>query len=93
MFCKFEVQQVCQFFVRKFPLLFLFNLKFYSMYAFRDVTYFPSSGSIIAVSGYSSNNFNVVIWDTLAPAPTSRASILCHEGFAQIFLLLNSNVC
>ena len=55
------------------------------MYAFRDVTYFPSSGSIIAVSGYSSNNFNVVIWDTLAPATTSRASILCHEGSALIF--------
>jgi len=50
------------------------------MFDFRDVTYVSSSGSIIAVAGYSSNNINVVIWDTLAPPSTSRASILCHEG-------------
>lgn len=48
-----------------------------------DVTYVSSSGSIIAVAGYSSNNVNVVIWDTLAPPSTSRASILCHEGGAR----------
>ncbi|KAJ1378686.1 WD40/YVTN repeat-like-containing domain superfamily [Sesbania bispinosa] len=48
-----------------------------------DVTYFSSSGSIIAVAGYSSNGVNVVIWDTLAPPTTSRASILCHEGGAR----------
>ncbi|XP_057454842.1 uncharacterized protein LOC130746287 isoform X2 [Lotus japonicus] len=48
-----------------------------------DVTYFSSSGSIVAVAGYSSNNVNVVIWDTLAPPATSRASILCHEGGAR----------
>ncbi|XP_028767605.1 uncharacterized protein LOC114725277 isoform X2 [Neltuma alba] len=57
-----------------------------------DVTYFPSSGSIIAVSGYSSNNFNVVIWDTLAPATTSRASILCHEGGARSLSVLDNDV-
>lgn len=32
------------------------------------------------MAGYSSNGVNVVIWDTLAPPSTSRASILCHEG-------------
>ncbi|KAJ7951327.1 Transducin family protein/WD-40 repeat protein [Quillaja saponaria] len=48
-----------------------------------DVTYFSSSGSIIAVAGNSSNGVNVVIWDTLAPATTSRASIICHEGGAR----------
>ncbi|KAK4268897.1 hypothetical protein QN277_022124 [Acacia crassicarpa] len=57
-----------------------------------DVTYFPSSGSIIAASGYSSNNFNVVIWDTLAPATTSRASILCHEGGARSLSVLDNDV-
>ncbi|KAI5422049.1 uncharacterized protein LOC127076092 isoform X1 [Lathyrus oleraceus] len=48
-----------------------------------DVTYISSSGSIIAVAGYSSTAVNVVIWDTLAPPSTSRASILCHEGGAR----------
>lgn len=46
----------------------------------RDVAYI-SSGSIIAAAGNSSNGVNVVIWDTLAPPSTSRASIICHEGF------------
>ncbi|GMP43862.1 hypothetical protein CsSME_00013057 [Camellia sinensis var. sinensis] len=45
-----------------------------------DVTYVTASGSIIAAAGYSSNGVNVVIWDTLAPPTTSRASIMCHEG-------------
>lgn len=62
------------------------------MFDFRDVTYFSSSGSIIAVAGYSPNNINVVIWDTLAPPTTSRASILCHEGFTLIFVLPNFDV-
>ncbi|KAI3818496.1 hypothetical protein L1987_12305 [Smallanthus sonchifolius] len=48
-----------------------------------DVTYVTSSGSIVAAVGYSSNNVNVVIWDTLAPPITSRASIMCHEGGAR----------
>lgn len=47
----------------------------------RDVTFISSSGSIIAAAGNSSNGVNVVIWDTLAPPSTSRASIICHEGF------------
>ncbi|XP_054779519.1 uncharacterized protein LOC129287401 isoform X2 [Prosopis cineraria] len=57
-----------------------------------DVTYFPSSGSIMAVAGYSSNNFNVVIWDTLAPATTSRASILCHEGGARSLSVIDNDL-
>ncbi|XP_024963286.1 uncharacterized protein LOC112503489 isoform X1 [Cynara cardunculus var. scolymus] len=48
-----------------------------------DVTYVSSSGSIVAAVGYSSSNVNVVIWDTLAPPATSRASIMCHEGGAR----------
>lgn len=55
-----------------------FNCKFICS----DVAYVTSSGSIIAVAGYSSNSVNVVIWDTLAPPTTSRASILCHEGLS-----------
>lgn len=39
-----------------------------------------TSGSIIAAAGYSSNGVNVVIWDTLAPSSSSRASVMCHEG-------------
>ncbi|XP_014492513.1 uncharacterized protein LOC106754956 isoform X1 [Vigna radiata var. radiata] len=57
-----------------------------------DVTYFSSSGSIIAVAGYSSNGVNVVIWDTLAPPTTSRASILCHEGGAQTVSVSDNHV-
>ncbi|XP_042756917.1 uncharacterized protein LOC111876767 isoform X1 [Lactuca sativa] len=48
-----------------------------------DVMYVTASGSIVAAAGYSSNNVNVVIWDTLAPPTTSRASIMCHEGGAR----------
>ncbi|KAL3008820.1 hypothetical protein AAZX31_07G052800 [Glycine max] len=57
-----------------------------------DVTYFSSSGSIIAVAGYSSNGVNVVIWDTLAPPTTSRASILCHEGGAHTVSVFDNHV-
>ncbi|KAK7389790.1 hypothetical protein VNO78_25084 [Psophocarpus tetragonolobus] len=57
-----------------------------------DVTYFSSSGSIIAVAGYSSNGVNVVIWDTLAPPTTSRASILCHEGGAHTLSVFDNHV-
>ncbi|MFS7990361.1 putative transcription factor WD40-like family [Helianthus anomalus] len=46
----------------------------------KDVTYVTSSGSIVVALGYCSNNVNVVIWDTLIPRTTSRASIMCHEG-------------
>lgn len=46
----------------------------------RDVTYITSSGSVIAAAGHSSSGVNVVIWDTLAPPSSSRASIICHEG-------------
>lgn len=47
----------------------------------RDIAYVASSGSIVAAAGYSASGANVVVWDTLAPPTTSRASILCHEGF------------
>ncbi|BBG97665.1 transducin family protein / WD-40 repeat family protein [Prunus dulcis] len=57
-----------------------------------DVAYVTSSGSIIAVAGFSSNNVNVVIWDTLAPPTTSRASILCHEGGARSLSVFDNDI-
>ncbi|KAL5998897.1 hypothetical protein ACLOJK_009845 [Asimina triloba] len=45
-----------------------------------DVAHVAASGSILAATGYSSNNASLVIWDTLAPPASSRASVLCHEG-------------
>lgn len=51
----------------------------------RDIAYVSSSGSIIAAAGCSSNNMNVVVWDTLAPPSTSQASIICHEGLSFFF--------
>lgn len=57
-----------------------------------DVTYVTASGSIIASTGYSSNNVNVVIWDTLAPPTTSRASIMCHEGGARSLSVFANDV-
>ncbi|BFG22185.1 hypothetical protein CerSpe_084590 [Prunus speciosa] len=57
-----------------------------------DVAYVTSSGSIIAVAGYSSSNVNVVIWDTLAPPTTSRASILCHEGGARSLSVFDNDI-
>ncbi|KAK4800575.1 hypothetical protein SAY86_021062 [Trapa natans] len=53
-----------------------------------DVTYVTSSGSITVAAGYSSNNVNVVLWDTLAPPSSSQASIMCHEGTNALFLKL-----
>ncbi|KAL5859510.1 hypothetical protein ACOSQ4_000806 [Xanthoceras sorbifolium] len=57
-----------------------------------DVTYITSSGSVIAASGHSSNGVNVVIWDTLAPPTTSRASIICHEGGARSISVFDNDI-
>ncbi|KAJ6334678.1 hypothetical protein OIU78_011524 [Salix suchowensis] len=57
-----------------------------------DVTYITSSGSVIAATGYSSNGSNVVIWDTLAPPTTSRASIVCHEGGARSISVFDNDI-
>ncbi|XAR62950.1 hypothetical protein NMG60_11022705 [Bertholletia excelsa] len=57
-----------------------------------DVTYVTASGSIIAAAGYSSNGINVVIWDTLAPPATSRASIMCHEGGARSLSVFDNDI-
>ncbi|KAK4849046.1 hypothetical protein QYF36_020205 [Acer negundo] len=57
-----------------------------------DVTYITSSGSVIAASGHSSNGVNVVIWDTLAPPATSRASIICHEGGARSISVFDNDI-
>ncbi|XVE77297.1 hypothetical protein DITRI_Ditri13aG0051100 [Diplodiscus trichospermus] len=57
-----------------------------------DVTYVTSSGSIIAAAGCSSNGVNVVIWDTLAPPATSRASIICHEGGARSIAVFDNDM-
>ncbi|KAF3659150.1 putative dof zinc finger protein DOF2.5-like [Capsicum annuum] len=57
-----------------------------------DVTYVTSSGSIIAAAGYSSSGVNVVIWDTLAPPATSRASIMCHEGGARSLAVFDNDL-
>lgn len=52
----------------------------------RDVTYVTASGSIVAAAGHNSSGVNVVVWDTLAPPATSRASIMCHEGLLSLYL-------
>ncbi|KAM7276220.1 hypothetical protein ACFE04_018086 [Oxalis oulophora] len=57
-----------------------------------DVTYVTSSGSVIAAAGYSSNDVNVVMWDTLAPPSTSRASLICHEGGARSISVFDNNI-
>ncbi|KAI3444391.1 hypothetical protein Pfo_001056 [Paulownia fortunei] len=57
-----------------------------------DVTYVTASGSIVAAAGYSSNGVNVVIWDTLAPPATSRASIMCHEGGARSLSVFDNDI-
>lgn len=57
-----------------------------------DVTYVTSSGSIIAVAGYSSSAVNVVIWDTLAPPKTSQAAIMCHEGGARSISVFDNEI-
>ncbi|CAI9101102.1 OLC1v1038353C2 [Oldenlandia corymbosa var. corymbosa] len=57
-----------------------------------DVTYVTPSGSIIAAAGYSSTGINVVIWDTLAPNATSRASIMCHEGGTRSLSVFDNNL-
>ncbi|KAK1376621.1 DmX-like protein 2 [Heracleum sosnowskyi] len=57
-----------------------------------DIAYVTASGSIIATAGYSSDAINVVIWDTLAPPTTSRASIMCHEGGARSLSVFNNDV-
>ncbi|KAK3036066.1 hypothetical protein RJ639_029819 [Escallonia herrerae] len=60
--------------------------------ALRDVTYVTASGSIVAAAGHSSDGINVVIWDTLAPPMTSRASIMCHEGGAHSISVFDNDI-
>ncbi|XP_020538564.1 uncharacterized protein LOC105642828 isoform X2 [Jatropha curcas] len=57
-----------------------------------DVTYVTSSGSVVAAAGHSSNGVNVVVWDTLAPPTTSRASITCHEGGARSISVFDNDI-
>ncbi|XP_051144791.1 uncharacterized protein LOC127260850 isoform X2 [Andrographis paniculata] len=57
-----------------------------------DVTYVTASGSIVAAAGYSSSGVNVVVWDTLAPPATSKASIMCHEGGARSLAVFDNDI-
>ncbi|KAG9154666.1 hypothetical protein Leryth_026330 [Lithospermum erythrorhizon] len=57
-----------------------------------EVSYVTASGSIVAAAGYGSNGINVVVWDTLAPPTTSRASIMCHEGGARSLAVFDNNI-
>ncbi|KAF6136184.1 hypothetical protein GIB67_001593 [Kingdonia uniflora] len=57
-----------------------------------DVTYVAASGSVIAASGYNSNNVNVVVWDTLAPPTTSQVSLTCHEGGARSLSVFDNDI-
>ncbi|CAA0816638.1 transducin family protein / WD-40 repeat family protein, partial [Striga hermonthica] len=57
-----------------------------------DVTYVTASGSIVAAAGHSSSGVNVVVWDTLAPPATSRASIMCHEGGARSLSVFDNDI-
>ncbi|KAL3622261.1 hypothetical protein CASFOL_033672 [Castilleja foliolosa] len=57
-----------------------------------DVTYVTASASIVAAAGHSSSGVNVVIWDTLAPPATSRASIMCHEGGARSLSVFDNDI-
>ncbi|PIN24548.1 RAVE (regulator of V-ATPase assembly) complex subunit RAV1/DMX protein, WD repeat superfamily [Handroanthus impetiginosus] len=57
-----------------------------------DATYVTASGSIVAAAGYSSSGLNVVVWDTLAPPATSRASIMCHEGGARSLAVFDNDI-
>uniref|UniRef100_A0A803NSD3 RAVE complex protein Rav1 C-terminal domain-containing protein n=1 Tax=Cannabis sativa TaxID=3483 RepID=A0A803NSD3_CANSA len=57
-----------------------------------DVTYFPSSGSVIAVAGYNSKGDNLVIWDTLAPPASSKVSAICHEGGAHSLSVFDNDI-
>jgi hypothetical protein len=52
----------------------------------RDVAFLGASGAIIAATGASENDLNLVFWDTLAPSTTSRASVFCHEGNFRTFI-------
>ena len=73
-------------FVRNFytisALVFHFVLTFNinTMVVNRDVALLGASGAIVAATGASENDLNLVFWDTLAPSTTSRASVFCHEG-------------
>lgn len=57
-----------------------------------DVAFVGASGGILAATGSSQNGCNLVVWDTLAPASTSRASILCHEGGARSLEMFDHDV-
>ncbi|KAK9144034.1 hypothetical protein Syun_013434 [Stephania yunnanensis] len=57
-----------------------------------DISYVAASGSVIAAAGHSSNDVNVVIWDTLAPPTTSQASLTCHQGGARSISVFDNDI-
>lgn len=57
-----------------------------------DVAFVGGSGGIIAATGSSQNDLNLVFWDTLAPSSTSQASVFCHEGGARCLEMLDHDV-
>ncbi|KAI5078412.1 hypothetical protein GOP47_0006083 [Adiantum capillus-veneris] len=57
-----------------------------------DVAFVGGSGGIIAATGASQNNFNLVFWDTLAPVSTSQAFVYCHEGGARCLEMFDQHV-
>ncbi|MQL89897.1 hypothetical protein Taro_022486 [Colocasia esculenta] len=60
--------------------------------SYMAISYIAASGSILATAGCSTNNMNVVIWDTLAPPTTSQASISCHEGGARSLSVFDNDI-
>lgn len=57
-----------------------------------DVAFVGASGGILAATGASQNDLNLVFWDTLAPSTTSRASVFCHEGGARCLEMFDRDV-
>lgn len=46
----------------------------------RDAAFVGGSGFLVAATGMSVTGDNLIVWDTLAPPTSSRASVACHDG-------------
>ncbi|MCO5612688.1 hypothetical protein L7F22_066957 [Adiantum nelumboides] len=57
-----------------------------------DVAFVGGSGGIVAATGASQNNCNLVFWDTLAPVSTAQAFVYCHEGGARCLEMFDQDV-
>eukprot|EP00850_Spirogloea_muscicola_P016498 SM000134S26941 [mRNA] locus=s134:258339:270283:+ [translate_table: standard] len=56
-----------------------------------DAAFVGPGASLVAASGMTPGNNNLVLWDTLSPPSSSRIAVSCHEGGAPSLTVMASS--